>query len=74
MSSSKSGRAGKNLIAGIGLLLLGFLSTSCSSKEPATASARRSDGVPVSVAVVGQKDVPLEIQVIGNVEAYATIR
>jgi len=60
-------------IAAIGLVLLASFSMSCSSKEPATASARKSDGVPVSVAVVGQKDVPLEIQVIGNVEAYATI-
>ena len=29
--------------------------------------------VPVTVAVASQKDVPVEIQVIGNVEAYSTI-
>lgn len=29
--------------------------------------------VPVLVAVVAQKNVPVEVQVIGNVEAYATI-
>ncbi len=29
--------------------------------------------VPVSVAAAGRRDVPLEIQVIGNVEAYSTI-
>jgi multidrug efflux system membrane fusion protein len=73
MSPTKSGRARINQLVGIGLVLLASLSTACSSKEPATASARRSDGVPVSVALVGQKDVPSEIQVIGNVEAYATI-
>lgn len=73
MSPTKSGRARINQIVGIGLVLLASFSTACSSKEPATASARRSDGVPVSVALVGQKDVPSEIQVIGNVEAYATI-
>ena len=73
MSPTKSGRARINQIVGIGLGLLASFSTACSSKEPATASARRSDGVPVSVALVGQKDVPSEIQVIGNVEAYATI-
>ena len=73
MSPTKSGRARINQIVGIGLVLLASFSTACSSKEPATASARRSDGVPVSIALVGQKDVPLEIQVIGNVEAYATI-
>ena len=63
-----------NRMAGIGLaLLLAFFSNACSSKEPTAASARRSDGVPVSIALVGQRDVPMEIQVIGNVEAYATI-
>src|SRR5579871_2124251 len=29
--------------------------------------------VPVTVAVASQRDVPIEIQVIGNVEAYSTI-
>ena len=29
--------------------------------------------VPVTVAVASQKDVPVEVQVIGNVEAYTTI-
>jgi multidrug efflux system membrane fusion protein len=29
--------------------------------------------VPVTVATVAQKDVPIDIQVIGNVEAYSTI-
>src|ERR1043166_3059467 len=29
--------------------------------------------VPVTVAVVSQKNVPVEVQVIGNVEAYSTI-
>lgn len=29
--------------------------------------------VPVTLAKVSQKDVPIEIQVIGNVEAYATV-
>jgi multidrug efflux system membrane fusion protein len=37
---------------------------------------RRGDGggpVPVLVATVSQKDVPINIEVIGNVEAYSTI-
>jgi membrane fusion protein, multidrug efflux system len=33
----------------------------------------RGGDVPVSVAVAAEKAVPVEIQVIGNVEAYATI-
>jgi membrane fusion protein, multidrug efflux system len=32
-----------------------------------------SGDVPVTVATAAQKDVPVEIQVIGNVEAYSTI-
>jgi len=74
MSLIKPGKARLRYAGGIGLVLLALLTFACSSKEPATASARRNDGVPVSVAQVGQKDVPLEVQVIGNVEAYATIQ
>jgi len=73
MSPSKSARARWTQVACAVVVLLSCLSAACSSKQPATASARKSDGVPVAVALVGQKDVPLVIQVIGNVEAYATI-
>ena len=45
--------------------------------NPAKGGGRRSfDGggpVPVVVAKVTQKDVPIEVSVVGNVEAYATI-
>jgi membrane fusion protein, multidrug efflux system len=69
-----------------GLALL--LSTGCSKTDAAAAGGsgapapsgkggggRRGGGgdVPVTVATVGQKNVPVEVQVIGNVEAYATI-
>lgn len=38
------------------------------------AQQRRGEGaVPVVVTTVTQKDVPIDIQVIGNVEAYSTI-
>src|ERR1019366_7964355 len=43
---------------------------------PGGRGGRRGGGggdVPVTVAVASQKDVPVEIQVIGNVEAYSTI-
>ena len=73
MSLIKPGKARLHHVGGTGLVLLTLFAPGCSTKEPATASARKSDGVPVSVAQVGQKDVPLEVQVIGNVEAYATI-
>src|SRR6266536_1397233 len=45
----------------------------CSSS---TTSARRADGggsVPVTVKGVVQKDVPVDIHVVGNVEAYLTV-
>lgn len=35
--------------------------------------ARRKPAVPVTVASVSQKPVPLQIQAIGNVEAYSTV-
>ena len=43
---------------------------------PGGRGGRKGGGagdVPVTVAVASQKDVPVEIQVIGNVEAYSTI-
>src|SRR6266568_3992963 len=69
----------------IGLPLL--FSTGCSNSGGSTSAAsgggappgkgggRRGAGgdVPVTIAVAAQKNVPVEVQVIGNVEAYSTI-
>ena len=44
--------------------------------NPGRAAGRSLDGggpVPVVIAAVTQRDVPIEITVVGNVEAYATI-
>src|SRR4030095_15042858 len=61
-------------VTGAWLLVLLSVFPACSSKQPpAAGSTRRGDGVPVSATVVVQRDVPLEVQVIGNVEAYSTI-
>ncbi len=52
------------------------LSVACNkaSAPAAGAGAKKGGGeVPVTIAKVTQKDVPVEIQIIGNVEAYATI-
>ena len=59
---------------------LGILA-GCSSKPASADGGRGGRGgkkggggdVPVTVAVALQKDVPVEVQVIGNVEAYSTI-
>jgi len=45
----------------------------CTSRGSPPPVSKKGDGVPVAVAAVGQRDVPLDIQVIGNVEAYTTI-
>ncbi len=64
-----------------GLTLVAFLALfGCTGKSTQAASdsgkgGRRDGGapVPVVVATVSQKDVPVNIEVIGNVEAYSTI-
>ena len=46
----------------------------CASGPKQPQQARRSEAVPVLVAQVAQKDVPLEIKAIGAVEAYSTVQ
>jgi multidrug efflux system membrane fusion protein len=58
------------------LALGGCTSRSTQAASDSGKSGRRGDGgapVPVVVATVSQKDVPVNIEVIGNVEAYSTI-
>jgi multidrug efflux system membrane fusion protein len=47
----------------------------CASKGSTAPTGKKGGGgdVPVTVTNVSRKDVPVEIQVIGNVEAYSTI-
>ncbi len=81
-------RAGKlNGISALRLFALGLVVTApivftgCNANGKATQAAGPGGGhhggegmaVPVTVAKVVQKDVPIQIQVIGNVEAYSTI-
>lgn len=59
-------------------IFIGFVFSGCASKGSTTPQqgGRRGEGggpVPVVVTTVTQKDVPIDIQVIGNVEAYSTI-
>src|SRR5947208_17123606 len=77
----------KNLSILLFTCLALVVSAGCSKTESTAAAAgsgapsgkggggRRGGGgdVPVTIATVGKKNVPVEIQVIGNVEAYATI-
>ena len=65
------------IILAIATASFGFVLTGCASKGSTTPQqGRRGEGggpVPVAVTTVTQKDVPIDIQVIGNVEAYSTI-
>lgn len=62
-------------LAGIALLCAGVVATGCTSKTSAAGMGRRGEGgaVPVVTAKAVQKDVPVEIEAIGNVEAYDTV-
>lgn len=66
------------------VVALTLLAPACSKTDKTAAGAaapgggrggRRGGGadVPVTIAVASQKNVPVEVQVIGNVEAYSTI-
>lgn len=56
----------------IGLICL--FSASCADKAAAgRLAAKGMQAVPVTTTAVVRKDVPIEIQAIGNVEAYSTI-
>jgi multidrug efflux system membrane fusion protein len=53
-----------------------LLLQACANKASPTPSSKKGEGggaVPVSVTRVQQKDVPIEVQVVGNVEAYVTV-
>ena len=67
---------------GTSIAILTILLAGCSSNGSSAQAAGKGGGgrgrgeggpVPVLVAKVTQRDVPIEIQVIGNVEAYSTI-
>jgi multidrug efflux system membrane fusion protein len=57
------------------VLVLGCVAAiaGCTSKGSQTTGRKGESGVPVTVALATRRDVPLQIEVIGNVEAYSTI-
>ncbi|MGE5843117.1 MAG: efflux RND transporter periplasmic adaptor subunit [Deltaproteobacteria bacterium] len=54
----------------VGLLFLGACSGSPSAEEP---KSKERPAVPVTVASVLIKDVPIQVSSVGNVEAYSTV-
>ena len=63
----------KVLAPGICLVVAGLGLVGCGANDTAAKSRKQAPAVPVTVAAVVQKTVPIDIQVIGNVEAYSTI-
>ncbi len=72
---SKSRRRGFFPLPSFAALAIGFLSIiiliSCTTESK--VQEKRPPGAPVSVATVIQKDVPVQLRVIGKVEAYSTV-
>lgn len=58
-------------IASTALLIWSCLATGCTGKS--APFPRKAEAAPVVVATVRQRTVPVDIQAVGNVEAYATI-
>ena len=57
------------VLCGTGLAFL----VGCSSEQVAPQAAPAGIAVPVTIATVIQKTVPVEVHAIGNVEAYSTV-
>lgn len=54
-------------------VLAGLVSLAGCTSKGSPPTGRKGDGVPVTVATAIRKDVPVQLEVIGNVEAYSTI-
>jgi len=54
----------------LGLLFLGIFSSGCSNEK---SNKPVSAPIPITVGTVSQKTVPVELRVVGNVQAYSTV-
>jgi membrane fusion protein, multidrug efflux system len=54
-------------------LVAGALGAGACSSKPTDAAARHDEAVPVKVAAVERKDVPVTLSAIGTVEPYSTV-
>lgn len=59
-------------LCGAGVLLAASLAA-CSKDAPQQMQKKQMPPAPVKVAVAVKKDVPLRLEVVGSVEAYATV-
>lgn len=71
---SKQGiRASRGATVCLGLGLFGLALLAACSPRTAPSQGVRVETVPVTVAAVTQRSVPVEVRAIGNVEAYSTV-
>jgi membrane fusion protein, multidrug efflux system len=67
------------LLAGFGGILSSLILQGCANKDTSARPAKKGTGmmgggpVPVTVRKVVRRDVPIDLQVVGNVEAYLTV-
>ncbi len=75
MTNRSSGSVSRRRILGcVVLACAGLALTGCTgSSAPAAAGKKGDQVVPVNIATASLRTVPVEIEVIGNVEAYSTI-
>lgn len=57
----------------LGILIVAMAFSGCMKKESTENAPKKGGPVPVVVAPVIQKSVPVQIQAIGNVESYSTV-
>ena len=55
------------------VLILIFLLAGCSDNKAAPVTQQQAQAAPVFVSKAVSKSVPIEIQAIGNVEAFSTV-
>jgi len=61
-------------LSGLGMSLLGLvLFSGCSQRDNVAQTVKTAETVPVTAAKVAQQTVSVEVNVIGNVEAYSTV-
>lgn len=67
---------GRSRVAGlaVGIAATAMLAACGSAQKPQQQATRRQEAVPVLVAPVEQKDVPVQIKAIGSVEPYSTVQ
>lgn len=57
----------------LGIMIAALVLTGCSEKESVATAAKAREGVPVVVAPVIEKSVPVSLYAIGNVDPYVTV-